>query len=889
VSGPEIEQFGRYRLLRVVGEGGMARVHLAQQLGPQGFVKPCVLKRISPSFATDEKYRRMFLQEARLSALLNHPNVVQVFDFGEVDGVPYMAMELVDGLNLSALCKGLARMNRWLPLRAAVEICQQVCEALVYAHQLRGLDGQPLNLVHRDVSPQNVLVSRQGSVKLADFGIARHDDRIEVTVGLTAKGKPGYMAPEQAMGSSTDGRTDLFAVGIVLTELISARRVIRPSDSPYSIMAVPVRVRELCSIRPEAPPSLVQLCLDLTAIDLDQRPADARAAADRLRQEAAALPVADDLSRFLQRVFEKYLPPESLPTAFLPDTAGSLPRVDPVRGDVRSLGGTAAPVPLGETVQDPTEVDAVFPAPPARTAAEMAVVREVWSQVDEAGEAQPAAAWSGWPTAFRDLETPSLHFSGSTPSGGPPAARPRALPPPVPEPTGARPIAIPSADQGPVLAHSREIDFGEDAEGSLVEPIAAHSQAPPELRLPAPERGSPAAPVAPARLDEAFGPGGLDLAETGPARGGAAGAWSERLGSIFGDPTVLRGLTIAIALAIAATVGVLGWGWASRQRPAAGPVVTEGRIEVRSTPPGARVLMNGRDTGDTTPAEIGGLPFEVPITITLERHASLPVPDQQVVRLELDRPTAVLDFGFRSARVLSVSSEPPGATVKRGEETLGVTPLALPALGLGESATITIELAGHVTEQRRLVAEVDTATVTVVTLDPARTLDVVTDPPEADVFLDGRLVGRSPLYGLEIPSRRRFKLEARRRGFQSYEAKLTAAKLSGARLEIELPDLPMMRLPLNAAERATAQKLEKQLAQSRAALRKARQALSQAEARLDRVQSSGNTLVAVAAAAHRDVDIARTEMERREQARDEAVEQVQTFRDAVLERLAGAR
>jgi chromosome segregation ATPase len=176
-----------------------------------------------------------------------------------------------------------------------------------------------------------------------------------------------------------------------------------------------------------------------------------------------------------------------------------------------------------------------------------------------------------------------------------------------------------------------------------------------------------------------------------------------------------------------------------------------------------------------------------------------------------------------------------------------------------------------------------------VTLDPARTLDVVTDPPEADVFLDGRLVGRSPLYGLEIPSRRRFKLEARRRGFQSYEAKLTAAKLSGARLEIELPDLPMMRLPLNAAERATAQKLEKQLAQSRAALRKARQALSQAEARLDRVQSSGNTLVAVAAAAHRDVDIARTEMERREQARDEAVEQVQTFRDAVLERLAGAR
>src|SRR5687767_15566353 len=130
----------------------MAQVHLARQMGPSGYVKPCVLKRISKEHAKDEKVRRLFLEEARISALLNHRNVVQTFDFGEVDGTPFMAMELVDGVNLAQLLKLMAKADRWIALGPGAAIVRAVLDALDYAHQLEDLDGRPLKLVHRDVS-----------------------------------------------------------------------------------------------------------------------------------------------------------------------------------------------------------------------------------------------------------------------------------------------------------------------------------------------------------------------------------------------------------------------------------------------------------------------------------------------------------------------------------------------------------------------------------------------------------------------------------------------------------------------------------------------------------------------------------------------------------------
>jgi len=209
----EKEEFGRYRTLKLLGRGGMAEVFLAEQIGPQDFVKPCVLKRISPQFLSNVTIRKMFLAEAKLSALLNHPNIVQTFDFGEVDGQPYMAMEFVDGVNLAAMCSQLSRSRLWISTRTAIEITITICQALKYAHTAKDRNGEPLSLVHRDVSPQNVLVSREGAIKLADFGIARHGPLDEPTLLPGAKGKPGYMAPEQYQQASIDGRSDLYSLG----------------------------------------------------------------------------------------------------------------------------------------------------------------------------------------------------------------------------------------------------------------------------------------------------------------------------------------------------------------------------------------------------------------------------------------------------------------------------------------------------------------------------------------------------------------------------------------------------------------------------------------------------------------------------------------------------
>lgn len=276
----------------------------------------------------DAKIRRMFLQEARLSAILNHPHIVQTFDFGEVDGAPYMAMELVDGVNLSQLCRALAKEERWIPLRASVEICTAVADALEYAHNLKDLDsGKPLNLVHRDVSPQNILLSRQGGVKLADFGIARHDAREEQTIGISSKGKPGYMAPEQTVSTELDGRADLFALGIVLTELVSARRVVKV---PAHMLNLPKRITELFAPRDDVPPGLLELALSLTAIEPADRPKSAREVSSSLRNIALQIPQKHSLSVFLEKVFAKYFPGDPLAAAA---TQRNFDDSDPLAGD----------------------------------------------------------------------------------------------------------------------------------------------------------------------------------------------------------------------------------------------------------------------------------------------------------------------------------------------------------------------------------------------------------------------------------------------------------------------------------------------------------------------------------------------------------------------------
>jgi serine/threonine protein kinase len=214
---------GPYELGERLGLGGMAEVFVAYRGGPHGFAKKVALKRILPELAQDPRFVAMFCDEARISAPLCHPNIVQVIDFGESQGELFMAMEYVEGVSLAKLLRYVSGRRERFPLGAALFIAHEVLSGLAFAHSACDENGNPLHIVHRDVSPGNVLIGRAGDVKLADFGIVRSAYVDRRTYPGELKGKVGYMSPEQVMGVEVDPRSDLFTVGIILSEMLIAR------------------------------------------------------------------------------------------------------------------------------------------------------------------------------------------------------------------------------------------------------------------------------------------------------------------------------------------------------------------------------------------------------------------------------------------------------------------------------------------------------------------------------------------------------------------------------------------------------------------------------------------------------------------------------------------
>lgn len=215
---------GKYTLLRKLRSSGMAEIWLARQHGTEGFAKDVVIKRILPHLAEEEKLVTMFLDEARIAANLNHPNVVQIFDLGS-DGIDYfIAMEFINGFDLEQIAEQLSERKLPFPFEYACRVIADTCLGLAYAHDCKSSDGEPLKVVHRDVSPQNVLVSESGVVKLIDFGIAKAQTSSTRTQHGHTKGKICYMSPEQMMARPLDRRSDIFSAGVVFYELVCGQK-----------------------------------------------------------------------------------------------------------------------------------------------------------------------------------------------------------------------------------------------------------------------------------------------------------------------------------------------------------------------------------------------------------------------------------------------------------------------------------------------------------------------------------------------------------------------------------------------------------------------------------------------------------------------------------------
>jgi eukaryotic-like serine/threonine-protein kinase len=388
------ETFGRYRLIERIGAGGMAEIYRAVAMGAQGFERAVAIKRIREEVGEVADIGKLFADEARLSALLNHPNIVQVYDFGAVDGTYYIAMEYLKGRNLDQVLFALRRAGQRLEPALAVFVAHEVARALAYAHALRDEHGRPLDIIHRDISPANIMLLQVGAVKLLDFGIARitSEFRLAVTQGRALRGKCPYLAPEQITGGTIDGRSDIFALGVVLWEMLTGERLFSAESDLDTIASVLNReIPPPSHFAPEVPGNVDRLVLAMLARDPGQRYRSAEVLAVDLDEAMRALPSRQrDLPELLRRLF--------------PPTTLELPTVSP-RGESPRFALELPTMAEGPRLAGPRDVTVSVLVASAMPAATPPVLD---------------------PPLVRDSAPPSTRGPASTPSSRPPEAPPVA-------------------------------------------------------------------------------------------------------------------------------------------------------------------------------------------------------------------------------------------------------------------------------------------------------------------------------------------------------------------------------------------------------------------------------------------------------------------------------
>lgn len=344
------QTIGKYRIVREVGVGGMAEVFLASREGPEGFAKPYVIKRILPQYSQDEQFARLFVTEAKIAALLDHPNIVHVFDFEIERGNYYLVMEYVAGASLLGLMREAVKRGHPLGPQVAVEVAAGVAQALAYAHELTLSDGTRLDLVHRDISPGNVLVSRDGAIKLADFGVVK-TAVTDTPLGIVT-GKWSYMSPEQIGAHSIDRRSDLFSLGIIVYELVTGRRLFRgtsPSDTASKVKtAIIPRPR---TVLPDIDPRLDQIVMRLLERDPRTRYQSAAEVAADLEVLRATPGFSSGMAR-LRLLVRTLFPDDSAPAVTASLTA--TPRPSPIEGHARYTPSLDLPaVPMFGPAEEP--------------------------------------------------------------------------------------------------------------------------------------------------------------------------------------------------------------------------------------------------------------------------------------------------------------------------------------------------------------------------------------------------------------------------------------------------------------------------------------------------------------------------------------------------------
>lgn len=412
-------RFGPFEIERPLGRGGMAETFVATLRGAQGFTRTVCLKRILAEHAASPAFVRAFQEEAKLAMRLVHPHIAQVYDFGEVDGAWWMSLELVGGGDLRQLLAGLKQP---LPLDVALLLAIDLASALMYAHELV-VDGRAVRLVHRDVSPSNVLIDEQGNFKLVDFGIAKSTLSATDTTTGKIKGKACYMAPEQGMGKKLDARADLWALGVVLYEALAGVRPFDASSDLATILLVTQGDRKkLAEVAPHVPPDVCEIVERLLAVDPDARFQSAAALLDALEHRPPPPNARRRLAEMLRTLASGARPSEPAPPKPGPDQAAT----------GKPSGAPEATLAITSLALSPSALDEPVPSAPDDVTRTRTVYDAALGRAIEAGafaetlrhDSLPPGSPRSVPPAS-SAPSPSVVVAQETPRRGP-SSRPPA-------------------------------------------------------------------------------------------------------------------------------------------------------------------------------------------------------------------------------------------------------------------------------------------------------------------------------------------------------------------------------------------------------------------------------------------------------------------------------
>lgn len=574
--------FGKYYLSDKLGTGGMAEIYKAKTFGSDGFEKTVVIKKILPHWANDPEFIRMLVDEAKLAVILDHPNIVDVMDLGSVDNTYYIAMAFVDGFDLKTLMNRADEKKEKIPVEVACYIIMQTAAGLEYAHRKIGPDGKPLQIIHRDVSPHNILLSYNGDVKISDFGIAKAASKGSFTATGMLKGKFSYMSPEQTRGENLTHQSDIFPLGVVLYEMLTGKKCF-DGDTALAILE---KIRH-SNLRPEdLPESIPNPLRQILAKSMAGNLQDRYASAEAFQVDLAHF-LAQQYPGFLQKDLAKYL------KAFKKEEPAA-----PSEPTIKKIDQNLPPENVDTSISYITG-QAALPKP-------------ALAPVATAKKSTPAWLWIliifFFFFGFASVGAYFVWAKILQPKFAGPSAPPPVVAVPTPPPTP--PIAPPVAATPPT--------------DTLTPPST-----PPSVNPSDAPSLQPTAQVPSTQPAGAADKGSVELKSTPPG----ASILVDKSDTGLKTPATLPNLPLYVSHSIGLQLeGYETWEKSVtlvQNTPLALDAtlakVEFGQAFVASNPPGAQIFLNDQDTGLVTPANVNQLPLNKPSRIRLAKNGYLPV------------------------------------------------------------------------------------------------------------------------------------------------------------------------------------------------------------------------------------------------------------------------